>query len=150
MTKRIRIALLVTLILALASFALAAEPTSPVIVARFLQRNITASIPTTTVFTPKYTGLYRASVYITVTNLGYDAYWLATWNWNDDAGQEQEYISQTAVMKPPSAYGYAADGINPSLPLTFEAVGGQPVSFTLTEYGIGGACTLAIVVELLE
>src|SRR5258706_4889680 len=42
-------------------------PVSPPIVARGKLLNQTAPIPTTTIFTPTQTGLYRLSVYGTVT-----------------------------------------------------------------------------------
>jgi hypothetical protein len=150
MAKRIQIAIVNLLILFFASTAIAQEPTSPVLVARFHQSHVIASIPMTTVYTPAYTGVYRASVYVTATTLATTVGWIASWNWYDDAGMEEAYVAQTASENPPYAYGYAPDGLDPSVPLTFEAVAGQPMSFSLTEEGTGGACSLAIIVEKLE
>src|SRR6266496_6591181 len=49
------------------SSAAPAPFTSPLIVAKGKLVNQTAPIPTTTIFTPNQTGLYRISVYVTLT-----------------------------------------------------------------------------------
>src|ERR1700730_7883111 len=49
------------------SAAVPAAPTSPPIIARVKLANQTAAIPTTTIFTPAQTGLYRISLYLTQT-----------------------------------------------------------------------------------
>src|SRR5437660_10834518 len=64
---------------------------SPVIVARGKLVNQTASIPTTTIFTPTQTGLYRLSVYgtMTTTNPSSQSGWLINLFWTDDTNTSQ-------------------------------------------------------------
>src|SRR5256885_9019229 len=62
---------------------------SPVIVARVAQTGQTTGIPTTALFTPKISGVYRISTYLAMTLRGTTGNW---WNlqigWTDDAGTE--------------------------------------------------------------
>jgi hypothetical protein len=55
--------------------------------------NQTAPIPTTTIFTPTQAGLYRLSVYATVTVGVSDCnntYWVYSSQWTDDSGNLQQ------------------------------------------------------------
>src|SRR5882757_9204647 len=81
-------------VLLLPGFALAQAPkpattpfSSPLIVAKGKLRNQSAPIPTTTIFTPTQDGLYRLSVYATVTKTDQSSqsYWFFNLGWTDDA-----------------------------------------------------------------
>jgi hypothetical protein len=154
MAKRIQIGLVGALVFALASIALAAEPTYPTIVARFNQRNITQTIPSMTVFTPAETGLYRVSVYLTVVvAVSSDSDWQVDWNWTDDAGPENTQLAFSYTYSTPLAAWFTNPiGAGVPEPVTFEAVAGQPVSFNLyaPPGNTGAACSMAMIVERLE
>jgi hypothetical protein len=136
-----------------------ASPTTsigPTIVARGKLVNQTAPIPTTTIFTPTHTGLYRLSVYATVTqntpptiqdNFFYYLYW------TDDAGAEQSsawgLTWNSADSVPPFAPGVNS-GIGTGDVTTFEAVGGTTVSYSVTGAVDGSAFSLYYTVERLE
>jgi hypothetical protein len=155
MTKRIQIAIVSALIFVFANGAMAQEPTSPVVVARFTARNITASIPTTTVFTPEYTGLYRVSVYEAMTTHanGAAGNWYLFWSFIDEVGLESvELTTMVSAQTPHRDFAYAPDGISPPAPFLFEAIAGQPVSFNLNQptNANAGTCALTIIVERLE
>src|SRR6266852_6871269 len=65
-----------------------ATPISPPIVAKGKLLNQTAPIPTTTIFTPVQTGLYRLSVYGTLTTgaQNSNSFWSYSPVWTDDSG----------------------------------------------------------------
>src|SRR5712691_4979537 len=70
-----------------------ASPTTPIgpaIVAHGKLPNQTAPIPTTTIFTPTQTGLYRLSVYATLlsVNPSVAPSWTLSLSWTDDAGPQ--------------------------------------------------------------
>ena len=90
----------------------ASTPTSATIVKTVVLRNQTGSIPTTTLFTPASTGLFRVSVYMTevVPPQGNDGTWIFNLAWTDDAGLESGFPSQPIMQMspagtPPLAYG---------------------------------------------
>src|ERR1700722_8536882 len=62
----------------------------PVVVARGKVVNRNTVVPTTAIFTPKQTGLYRLSVYGTITAADSNSisYWYYNLGWTDDAGAE--------------------------------------------------------------
>src|SRR5580700_162222 len=62
--------------------------TSPLIVAKARLLNRTAPIPTTTIWTPTQSGLYRLSVYGSVTQLNTisTVFWDFQPSWTDDSG----------------------------------------------------------------
>jgi hypothetical protein len=130
----------------LPTFALAQDtkPTSapglptPVIVAKGKLLNQTTTIPTTTIFTPTQTGLYRLSVYATVTKA--DSYSSSAWQYNfsfsDDAGPE---TTPTSLLW---GYGdalgqflYLGESLVGGTAYTFEAKVGTPVNYSVTQYG---------------
>jgi len=83
------------LLLSMFSLAQSSKPTapastftSPVIVAKGKLRNQMTTIPTTTILTPSQDGLYRLSVYATITNVdpASASGWGVTVGWTDDAG----------------------------------------------------------------
>jgi hypothetical protein len=155
MATRILAAFTAALILGFASVAaLAAEPTSPIIVARINRRNITKSIPTTTVFTPQDTGVFRVSSYLTITTpIAGEYIWILSLNWGDDAGLETTNLAYGfSTQTPPDAYFGNIMANENQAPFTFEAKAGQPVSLTLEgppQYA-GSVCALAIIIERLE
>jgi hypothetical protein len=126
---------------------------SPVILARVSLTNQTAVIPTTTIFTPAQSGVYRVSTYLAQTanlqtGLGT---WYLEFNWTDEAGAEQATpIFVVDRQAAPQAYGstQAGDLVNN---FTFRAIAGQPVSYSVTDLGSGAAGTyeLFIVLERL-
>ena len=132
----------------------AASPSSPPIIARVKLTNQTAAIPTTTIFTPAQTGLYRASLYMTQTTAvpTSNGVWFFEIVWTDDAGTESAApISVNVNQVPPNAwgnYGYTNGGTL----LVFEAKAGQPVTYTVPFGGTGdgGAYSLYFTVERLE
>src|SRR5216684_8145793 len=66
---------------------------SPPIVARGKLVNQTAPIPTTTIFTPTQTGLYRLSVYATISKADPTSagLWVFSPSWTDDGGNETDF-----------------------------------------------------------
>lgn len=89
---------LAVLLLSTSAFAQNAKPapqpiplTSPQIVAKGKLPNQTAPIPTTTIFTPTQTGLYRLSIYATLTKTdpNSQSVWQINTQWTDDAGAQQ-------------------------------------------------------------
>lgn len=130
---------------------------SPLIVARGKLVNQTASIPTTAIFTPYQTGLYRFSLYMTTTKtVPYSEQgWSFNLFWTDDAGAETVYLlADNGAGSPPQAYGFNPYfGTWPGQVITFEAVAGHPVTYSVTEAGSGSAAAAFsqyYVVEQLE
>jgi hypothetical protein len=132
-----------------------ASPTTPIgpaIVAHAKLANQTAPIPTTTIFTAKTAGLYRMSIYQTLTtaNPTSQSCWEVIVNWSDDAGTEEGqtncvFGSQTL----PQAY------LNPPFPgqvFTFEVTAGSPVTYSVAQFGAsdGTVYSLYYTLERLE
>ena len=132
---------------------------SPLIVARGKVLNQNQDIPTTTIFTPPVSGLYRISAYLTVTSsvlAGADHTF--NLNWSDDAGAEAAadplfvYGNQT----PPSAYGTSplaqVQNPGPGVVLTFQSVANVPVTYSVFGGSPSDGCTYSLyyVVERLE
>lgn len=127
----------------------------PVIVASFHMRGITQGIPTTTIFTPKDTGVFRVSFYSGMTTPGNsESSWFLNLNWTDDAGQETTQLSYlNSSQIPPVAYEQNPQFQGgPISPWVFEAVAGQPITFSMPTNGGAqpGTCALAITVERLQ
>ena len=120
----------------------------PRVVAKVSLTNQTAAIPTTTIFTPAQTGLYRVSVVTVMTTPGTDGnLWNVMFNWTDDAGAEQTWLAQLFdYSTPPNDYpvnGYTQN------PWTFRANAGTPVQYWV--YGAAsGTYDLFLVVERLD
>lgn len=130
--------------------------TSPLIVAKRRLVNQTAPIPATTIFTPTQSGLYRLSMYATVTqaNPATNDNWYTHIYWSDDAGAEESngagyILSWNSGNTPPSAWA-ASTGDQPGLVITFEAVAGMPISYAVTGVADGSAFSLYYVVERIE
>ncbi len=133
-----------------------ATSTSPLIVAKRRLVNQTAPIPTTMIFTPTQSGLYRLSMYATVThaNPSTNDNWYTHIYWSDDAGAEESngagyILSWNSGNAPPSAWANST-GDQPGLVITFEAVAGMPVSYAVGGVTDGSAFSLYYVAELLE
>lgn len=145
---------LCAVILLLPMFALAQEAktkpapfNSPQVVAKGKVLNQTAAIPVTTIFTPTQTGLYRFSAYSTgPVNTTASGYWNINLNWTDDFGpQNDEELLQNA------GGGYGSVGWPSGSVGTFEAVAGQPVTYSVTLSGSGGGSySLYYTIERLE
>jgi hypothetical protein len=152
--------------LLLATFVFASHgstPTAvnlPVIVASGKLANQTAPI-NATIFTPPHTGLYRLSVYITMTKTGGSG-WAYNLYWSDDAGAENTFqlssISSGGMIilnggsLPPSAFAYNNTVQAPGSVVPFEAIAGVPVTYTVTQNGPpdGSVYSLYYTVERLE
>jgi hypothetical protein len=121
---------------------------SPQVVQRVALIGQTGAIPTTTLFTPSQKGLYRVSVYMTTTNLegGQGSYsWVL--NWTDDAGAEIANFYFLSNSPPPTAWGYTGGSDSPGGVATIEALGGQPITYSIN--GSGETYSLYMVVERL-
>jgi hypothetical protein len=128
---------------------------SPLIVAKVNLTGQTTVIPSTTLFTPKVNGLFRISVYMTMTAQGNDGgAWDFSLNWADDAGAEAltpmlELNDQSA---PPFAYGYEPSQ-NFEGTFAFRANAGTPVTYTVNNFNFGrgdGTYEVFVTVERLE
>ncbi len=120
--------------------------TSPQIAAKGRLLNQTGAIPTTTIFTPPQTGLYRFSAYSTGPLGSYSGYWYINLFWTDDFGAE----SNTELMQC-ACGGYGSVGWPSGTVGTFEAIAGQPVSYSVTSSGAtGGSYSLYYTIERLE
>jgi len=129
-----------------------ASPTTPIgpsIVAHAKLTNQTATIPATTILTPKTTGLYRLSIYQTLTtaNPASQSCWEIILNWTDDAGAEEAEVNcDFGSQTPPQAYVYS-----PQV-LTFEVTAGSPLTYSVAQFGgsDGTAYSLYYTLERLE
>jgi hypothetical protein len=148
-------------VLLLPAFALAqhsnSTPTtsyaSPQIVAKGKLPNQTAPIPTTTIFTPVQTGLYRLSVYATISSADPNskAYWDYSYSWTDDAGVQSQrgFLIGTSLILGQFAFLDVNLGA-PSMP--FEAKAGTPITHNMTQYNgpDNSAYSLYYTLERLE
>jgi hypothetical protein len=144
------------LLMSAAAQNLSSAPSSftvPIIVAKKIFRNQTQAIPQTTLFTPAVTGIFRVSVYMAMTSpVNGTSAWNLGWNWTDHAGAEQTYLA-TLLDNATPPYDFAnGNGLPiPPVPFTFEAVAGQPVSYSVSPPNDphGGTYDLVLVVERL-
>ncbi len=105
---------------------------SPQIVAKAKLSHQTATIPTTTIYTPAQTGLYRLSIYATLltTVENSQSQWNVYAQWTDDAVTQYQNVlfSQNSlgsfVFPQVANYG-------PSI--TFESKAGTPISYFVTQ-----------------
>jgi hypothetical protein len=115
---------------------------SPLIVAKGKLVNQTAPIPTTTIITPPQSGLFRLSVYATLTKSDStsDSSWLFNVAWTDDSGVESTSYGE---IEPLSTGGFAKlgsfiwSGVDHryGATLTFEAAAGTSVSYYVHQQG---------------
>jgi len=112
---------------------------SPPIVARGKLLNQTAPIPTTAIFTPTQSGLYRLSVYSTITTSDPNSQsnWYVNLLWTDGAGSERVNnllvgLNNTATQFTQGwAYQLGASPTGGSVAV-FEAQAGQPITYSVT------------------
>ena len=162
MYKALCVAVAVAGLLALTGRNSSAAPTpftSPLIVAKGKLVNQTAPIPTTTIFTPSQTGLYRLSVYATITTS--DTSSQSNWNvslfWTDGAGSERVNtlllgLNNTATQFT-SGWAYQL-GASPAggAVAVFGVSGGTPITYSVTQQGSpdNSAYSLYYTLERLE
>jgi hypothetical protein len=135
-TLCVAVLLLPTLVLAQGSKSASAGTfSSPQIVAKGKLPNQTAPIPTTTIFTPVQTGLYRLSVYATIlkTAANSNAYWDYSFNWTDDEGAESQ---SGFLIGYDTVFGqFYYQGGSPGAPsMPFEAKAGTPITYDVQQY----------------
>jgi hypothetical protein len=120
----------------------ASAPTSyasPQIVARGKLANQTAPIPTTTIFTPVQTGLYRLSVYATISkadsNSGSD--WLYSMEYADDSGPQALSQLLYGYNNTPGQFTLYSQFFNDAggPTVTFEAKAGTPITYGVALQG---------------
>ena len=129
-----------------------ANPTSPVIVVKRRLINQTAPIPTTTIFTPAHDGVYRLSVYATLTKFDPNSQsnWQLNVNWTDDAGPE---LGWNVTWQSGSTVGqFYADTTSGGAVSIIEAKAGTSITYTMEQMGPpdNSAYSLYYVLEQIE
>ena len=134
-----------------------ASPTTaigPAIVAKGKLVNQTAPIPTTTIFTPTQTGLYRLSVYATVTTTdpSSQSYWNFNAGWTDDAKAESVTTILYSTGNVLGPFDYASVLIVGGTVAPFEAKAGTAITYSITQGGPpdNSAYSLYYTLERLE
>jgi hypothetical protein len=104
---------------------------SPLIVAKGKLVNQTAQIPLTTIFTPKQSGLFRLSAYLSVTQAdpNSQAFWYFTPLWTDEGSTNGVTAFLVTVD---SLLGTAGTG---GSSITFEAKAGTPIQYSVLQNG---------------
>jgi hypothetical protein len=112
-------------------------PTSPVIVVKRGLVNQTTPIPTTTIFTPVRDGVFRLSVYGTITRVDSSSQSSWVWNpqWTDDGGAAN--CNGQCYLGPGSQSGPSQLqlGVSPGLVMTIEAKAGTPITYSVYQAG---------------
>jgi hypothetical protein len=131
----------------------------PHVVATTTVINQTTAIPTTTIFTPQHTGLYRISSYMATTTPGTldSGYWVLWLGWTDEAGAEiMAPLELRGVVVAPYDYGFTPSiGDANAFPgggssFVVRAIAGTPVTYAVTNGGTNGTYEVFLVVERLE
>ena len=131
-----------------------AAPVSPQIVAKAKLTGQTSAIPTTTIFTPEQTGLYRLSVYATLTRT--DPSSQSIWNldvgFTDDAGT---FSLNSVLYANGDSFGpfqYEGIVILGGTVLPLEAKAGTPITYSVVQSGgpDNSAYSLYYTLERLE
>jgi hypothetical protein len=126
----------------------------PVIVAKAKLTNQTATIPTTAIYTPTQDGLYRLSVYATLTKTDptSESLWYYSFQWTDDAGNQEASQFLMAYGDQPGPFlwqstNYIGGGAQP-----FEAAAGKPITYNVMQNNgpDNSAYSLYYVLERLE
>jgi hypothetical protein len=127
---------------------------TPVILARGKMLNQTAPIPSTTILTPATTGLFRLSIYATVTTI--DSSSQSSWGilpqWTDDAATQYAggiLIGYGSVLGQFESQGDAQIG---GVSTSFEAKAGTPITISTYQNGPPDSSVYAMyyVLERLE
>src|SRR6266446_3652604 len=114
------------------------RPIGPAIVAHGKLPNQTAPIPTTTIFTPTQTGLYRMSVYATIVKADPDSgsSWGYGYYWTDDAGTETTGGILAGYGSSLGQFYYENFFSNVGGPSSvFEAKAGTPITYNVYQQG---------------
>jgi hypothetical protein len=108
---------------------------SPLVVAKSKLVNQTATIPTTTIFTPLQDGLYRLTVYATLskTDPSSQSLWFYNFAWNDDAGPHSvaAMLYQFGNTAGPFLCQFTLANQGTTFP--FQAKAGMPVTYSVTQ-----------------
>jgi len=127
-------------------------PSSPVIVARGKQMNQTAPIPPTTIFTPSQDGLFRLSMYGTMTTIDPNSQsgWRYTLTWTD--ASDTVNIQVLFASSDNEAGRWAGFSGEPAWTPAFQAKAGIPVTYSITQNGPPDSSVYALywAVERLE
>jgi len=162
MYKTLTVAALLLAVFAFTSGSRSADasPTTaigPAIVAKGKLVNQTAPIPTTSLFTPTQSGLFRLSAYATITtpDPNSSSSWDYSFTWTDDSGLSQgggeRVLCACGNDNTPGTFtwqGVASFGTT----LIFQAKAGIPVTYTVTQDGPVDASVYAVyyTIERLE
>jgi len=122
----------------------------PHVVAKVDFTNQTAGIPTTTIFTPTHTGLYRVSNAMTMSSPvpNSNGGWNLIFNWTDEGGTETAFLAQLSNAATPNQ-DYPTPGLGEN-PLIFKALAGTPVSYQVfSDFG-AGTYAISFVVERID
>ncbi len=126
----------------------------PQIVAKGKVINQTAEIPTTTILTPPQSGLYRLSVYGTVTTAAQtsNSYWYFAPRWIDDSGI---LSSQTGILTSiPGSQGpfLWSNVAEIGATIVIEVKGGTAITYSVSQSGPpdGSTYSLYYTLERLE
>ena len=147
MNKALAVAVLLFGALAI-GFAINDSPAAfigPRVVAKINLTNQTSQIPPTTLFTPPTSGMFRISVYETMTAAG-DGNGVVL-NWTDEAGLESANVG--GIQPGSGPYCLSAAG-PPPCGTTLFAEAGAPIIYQISSDANGGTYDLHIVVERLE
>jgi hypothetical protein len=132
----------------------ASDLPSPKIVAKAKLTHQTTPMPGVTILTPTQDGLFRLSIYATITQPDYysQSFWYISVNWTDDgAYQEASGILYGYPYNGPYYFQWESLGVaGPTM--TFEAKSGTPITLTVAQDGPpdNSAYSLYYVVERLE
>ncbi len=148
---------LCTMLVAVASLAAAqtAQPTQPTIVAKAKLIHQSLPILETTIFTPDEDGLYRLSMYASVTraNPNSTSTWEVNLFWSDDAGpvSVDQFLDGSGNIAGPFLLDSFAFPNVGGPPAVFEAKAQSKISFSVTQgYDDNSEFLLYYVLERLE
>lgn len=160
MYKTIAVAALLVAVFAFVSGSRSADASatatiSAPIVARGEVLNQSTPIPTTTIFTPTQTGLFRLSVYayLSTSDVSSNQGWNYTLNWTDGAGAESSnnILDVNSNQTPPLAWASVGETQNsPGCVTVFEAVANSPVTYSFFKNPDNSAVSVYWIVERLE
>jgi hypothetical protein len=122
--------------------------TPPTVIARLALRNQTAPIPTTTIFVPQRDGVFRLSLYTTLTQYApSNNVWIFQLGWTDEEGLR----SNNLIWMPSASHGCALpqSGYACGPVITFEAKAGQPVTYQVQGTADGSVYAMFFAIERL-
>jgi len=128
-----------------------ATAVSPRIVARVALTAQTAGIPTTPLYTPAADGLFRISVYATMSTAGSTGKWWVNTFWTDDGGAEENTAYQLPAngKAPTASCNSVGSACGPSVWVVSDKAG-VPLSYDVEAHaGAAGTYDVYIVVEQL-